>query len=127
MPLIICPTRSSQNGRVTIQEQGNSFISYTFCVKDLFYSFLLCFLKCLPEERENTGVGKLETVSAQFQTLKPLEGPALAYAAGYILKIKTKLTNCIACKYNVLKRANGTDDFNYLIKYEECCGKTLQR
>lgn len=70
---------------------------------------------------------KLETLPDQFQALKPLEGAALAYVAGYVLKVKTKLTNCVACKYNVLKRLNETDDFNCLIKYKEYGGKTVHR
>ncbi|KAJ8912755.1 hypothetical protein NQ315_016711 [Exocentrus adspersus] len=82
----------------------------------------------LPEDEEDESadeIDKLENRSlpANFQPLKPLESAALSYVAGYIVKVKTKITKCIACKYNIFKRPNENDDsFNLLIKHKEYGG-----
>lgn len=92
-------------------------------------TYIFIILKGLPEEEYRQSPNEAETIlPTSFVRLKPLEAVALSYVAGYIVKIKTKLTNCVACKYNILKRPNENDDnFNCLIKYREYGGKNLVR
>lgn len=62
-----------------------------------------------------------------FNDLKPLQENALAYVAGFIVKLKLKLTNCSSCRYNILNRTEQITNFQQFIYEKEYNGAICKK